>query len=199
MDAETWTHIESLLHSALEIPDDERRAFLQRVCDGDQSLEREVSSLLNSLRVAHGFLETPAIEEAVQALAAEEAHKTATRWSPSPGQAISHYRIVEKLGSGGMGSVYKAEDPRLHRFVALKFLSETLVGHHQALERFRREAAGRLRLEPPSHLHHLRYQRRCALGSFLIEPSPAVSFREHPELHQISGRAFLGTGTDTPY
>jgi len=140
MDSAQWKQVDEILQSALDRAPEERDAFLCYVCAGDETLEREVRSLLTSEEQAGRFLENPALDVAARAIALKQKNETPETSGCLTGQTISHYHVVEKLGQGGMGVVWKARDTRLHRFVALKFLPAAKMSDPERKQRFVKEA-----------------------------------------------------------
>ncbi|MBI1763816.1 MAG: serine/threonine-protein kinase [Acidobacteria bacterium] len=148
MDAARWEQIKELFHTTLERPAAERAAFLATVCDADAELRREVELLLAAHEEASGFLDNQALQRAAQHLVADE--QPTQQFGTTIGQQLSHYKILSRIGAGGMGEVYLARDDRLKRRVALKLLPVKFTQDAERLQRFIREAEAASALNHPN-------------------------------------------------
>jgi serine/threonine-protein kinase len=132
MTPERWQQIEGVFQQVLACHSSDRASFLAEACSGDSELRREVESLLAANADAGSFIKSPAAEMTAQLMA--EDHIKSAR------QAIGPYRIISRLGAGGMGEVFLGEDSRLGRKVALKLLPDYFASDEDRLGRFKREA-----------------------------------------------------------
>jgi len=144
MEAERWRKIQQVYHSALDQQADSRAAFIATACGGDDGLRREVESLLAHSETSEAFLEMPAMH-----LAAKQHAKDETKWN-MVGKTLSHYRVIQELGAGGMGVVYLARDETLDRQVALKVLPRGSLADETARKRLRKEALALAKLSHPN-------------------------------------------------
>ncbi len=143
MNVTNWDKLENIFHTAISLPFEDRKTFLQRECADDGEMLAEVEALIESFEGKPEFLRQPVFELGLGAI-----HETSQ--IDLSGSTIGFYELKEKIGVGGMGEVYRAFDTRLNRFVALKFLSQSLKDDNSAKRQLVKEAQAAAALDHPN-------------------------------------------------
>ncbi|HKU75582.1 MAG TPA: protein kinase [Pyrinomonadaceae bacterium] len=143
MSASQWQRIEELFHEALQLHSESREKYLALECSGDLELLNEVRSLLEETEREKTFIEAPVVDLGLRVMVDGKSRSLVD-------QIVGHFKILQLLGSGGMGDVYLAEDLMLERQVALKFLSTGFGGNGWAKAQLSREAKVIAKLENPN-------------------------------------------------
>jgi len=159
MEIERWHQIENLFYSALEIEKSEREQFLKRACDGDAELFQEVHSLLVAHEQPGTFVGNSAFGLGMQVLKDEQTNLQRS--------TLGHYKIIKPIGSGGMGEVFLAEDPRLGRKVAIKLLPHSFLEDPSRIYRFQQEARAASSISHPNiaHIYEIGVEAGCHFTS----------------------------------
>jgi TolB-like protein/Flp pilus assembly protein TadD len=142
---ERWSEIDALFDQALRLTPEERGAFLEKACKGNRELRRQVERLLRAAEVDDSFLEEGG---GLEGPMLEDLRQEAS--SDLSGSKLKHYDVLSRLGAGGMGEVYLAEDTELKREVALKVLPGDVAGDAERLRRFKQEARALATLNHPN-------------------------------------------------
>ncbi|MGH9968893.1 MAG: protein kinase domain-containing protein [Pyrinomonadaceae bacterium] len=170
MTPERWQKVKQIFQSAIERPPDERDAFVARACQDNPALRSEVESLISSHDQAGDSIEAMAAEAATEMLADDRT---------IVGQQIGRYQVLSRIGRGGMGEVFLAQDTSLGRKVALKLLRSDFTRNEERLRRFRQEARAASALNHPNILTIHEIGQEGSLHFMATEYVKGETLREH--------------------
>jgi len=185
MEGQPWAVVDSVLGAALERAPHERDAFVRQACADDEELRQAVESLLAHVRDADDFLERPASQLLDVARVSS---------GDSPPESFGPYRLLERLGTGGMGEVYRARDDRLKRDVALKVLPSFLAADPDRLARFQREAEILASLNHPHIAAIYGVEERDGVRALVLELVEGDTLADRIALGRLSIRETLAIG-----
>lgn len=180
MNSDEWREVERIFHAALELKEDQRADFLAQACGDNESLRKEVESLLNAYKQSPNFLRNPILDEAVKNI--NDKHEASL-----PGQTLGHYQLLRPLGAGGMGEVYLAQDLVLPRKVALKLLPPLFMTDPERVRRLKREA------HSASALNHPNILTIYEIGETNSTHYIATEYIDGPTLRQLMAKRPLST------